>query len=451
VNSSAIFNCYDIGDNADPELIRDSIKLGYWDNFDEDQTYSGQQWSGEDSIRNNDLVDADDELVAAANTTCYLDDFDKWNWSNFSFRAHVEESLLAIPVGSQAQMKQVAWILFRNEKNAVPSENNPAVIHVRPGLLEWDGDDQAYAYLNWWDRDGKVEFMTPGDALVRNVEQDLGFSRGVEWLTKGDAINGRYQYNRDGSSGQVRILTQFSNDEWETYDRDPSYDEIRDREWAWLKRDLPYDRRKTFNITTNQPISSYNDPRAADHKNITVNIWTSGGDNLTTNPLEKDLLSDVSTEGLFAFHGWDISVTVDDVRIIPEFGNYTSATIPSPTGGDVTWGTITGTLTQSTTDTDKYGDIILQTSEDGFSDDEEAERDPPLLPGDWSDGIPDNDGIARASLTDEGFLSLGFTDNSIQYKAWMINGDSEIKETPILEDITITYLPRVQILSWKTE
>jgi len=84
--------------------------------------------------------------------------------------------------------------------------------------------------------------------------------------------------------------------------------------------------------------------------------------------------------------------------------------------------------------------------------------------GDWlpnatdvnpEDGVPDGDIEADNYLikTTGGGVGLGNTGNAIQYKAIFTTQQvgGEFSETPVLEDVWITYLPKAKVLYWKEQ
>ena len=149
---------------------------------------------------------------------------------------------------------------------------------------------------------------------------------------------------------------------------------------------------------------------------------------------DDDGRSNFSPSGRIAFDAWGAQREVgqrswiDNVRIIPESGAYfESESLPSPAfSDDVSWGTITGTVTLSSGGNYASEIVYFQTKTDGY----------------WSPASGDT--ITSSDST------------SIQYRADFTTLDNSssglgtlpyFSETIALEDITITYLlPATKIL-----
>jgi hypothetical protein len=152
-------------------------------------------------------------------------------------------------------------------------------------------------------------------------------------------------------------------------------------------------------------------------KRVYIDVYEeTGGNAHCDNTFDSDAIP--STSGSISLTGSNVEWS--DLRIITPTGNYTSQIIDSPTGTDVEWGTITGTLTRpESAPTQATFNVSFETSvDDGAT---------------WQSSNPT---IAMAMTGDENFL----------YRATLTTDDTQ--ETPILEDITITYLPETEIVSY---
>ncbi|NQT46349.1 MAG: general secretion pathway protein GspK [Candidatus Omnitrophica bacterium] len=134
----------------------------------------------------------------------------------------------------------------------------------------------------------------------------------------------------------------------------------------------------------------------------------------------------------------DITTTWDNIRIIPETGYYISDTTdltdpalnPYSDSGVVEWGSIHYTVTIPDTASGASETVLLQTK----------------TGGPWSADLASNDAIPDTNSA------------SIQYRANFQTADNAANvtpqmpyysETPVLEDVTITYLDKTSILYWR--
>ncbi len=361
VDSTDLFGSYSIPASA--ETIDDSLKLGFWDNFDEDfLTYSTNEWiaaSGTRIFIDADSSDSDLEMTDQGLWTWGKYDLKsavKWTWSNFNMRVFCYDTQVC------PQMKEVGQILFRG--------GIPAALHARNGVLEWGG---LYAYENPHGS-GNVDFWTDAQAISN------GYNPSTD----------RYSY-----PSQITI--------WKGFYSDPCDDQDAYRTL------LAYNARKTHNILANG-------------SSVSDTVYTSG------NHKTFSTIGVSTATGITSLYGQRLKVAWDDIRIISPDGNFTSQVINSTLSpgmtGNVSWGTITGTVTIPSTASAASEKVTFQTmsNADGAT---------------WKNANPVAGGII-GSIAGSG----------IQYKALLTTANSQIKETPVLEDITITYLPKVKIMSY---
>jgi len=142
----------------------------------------------------------------------------------------------------------------------------------------------------------------------------------------------------------------------------------------------------------------------------------------TSQPYRTYNRSDIPSPGSgdFGLYGDSSRVAWDNVRIIGPSGTFSSASF-NPPEGVVKWGTITGTIAFP-----DEGDIVLTLNSAG----------PPYVDLDSNNpygaiGITSDFIRWHAAFTQEGVISVYYTMNC-----------------PILEDVTITYLPKTQLVSY---
>ncbi len=145
----------------------------------------------------------------------------------------------------------------------------------------------------------------------------------------------------------------------------------------------------------------------------------------TSQPYQTYYRSDVPVtgNGEFGLYGDSSRVAWDNIRIIGPSGSFTSQTF-SPPEGTVQWGTMTGTLYHG-----DEGNVVLSiVTAPGF----------------------------RLHIADLGssdpYVAIGMVSNSIRWMADFtqkeVNSAFDTMRCPILEDVTITYLPKTQLISY---
>ena len=147
-----------------------------------------------------------------------------------------------------------------------------------------------------------------------------------------------------------------------------------------------------------------------------------------------------SISGAVGFWGWNVQARYDNIRIIPQspdgsgdYAYFVSTQLPAAAfSSDVEWGTVWGTVTIPSSASSTTEKVYFQLSTDGGSS--------------WSPAAP--------GLETQGAIDL--TGNQIQYKAnFKIDpnlsypGDQRYRETPVLEDVSITYLLSTRVLYWR--
>ncbi|MFH0839676.1 MAG: hypothetical protein V1883_01500 [Candidatus Omnitrophota bacterium] len=430
VRSDQVFGTYEIPANR--EEIHDSIKLGFWDDFNSDnRTYSQENWRNE--IFNDQDGDGDDELITlfASGTVCDLygtDGTSEWTWGNHAIRVHANE------YSAGTQMNDVAWVLYHNVGGTIPTANEPTVFQSRNGVLSWPiAAAGRFAYIdNWAPPD--IVFLTAQQALDSATSEPGRYGSG-NFTSLAEAEAGRYVY-----SGQVRIFSFYrpgdlppATPEQENRDTDPPY-----------KKDLAYSTDKTFNIWTDVTICS-------------VDVWTNSLTHLAS-PLSRTLLATTQGSGRVALYGNGVNVAWDDIRIIPGEPSDTpwptyfmsqsigSSLIPAlSVGSGVEWGTITATVMTaqepSWAPTDEFRWRFYTTVDNWGNIDQVV---PPENPG--SNWVRLSCSLSTLNATPAGPIISASGTAALKYRIDL--GTTNYFKTPILEDITITYLPKVAIKSF---
>ncbi|MDD5270592.1 MAG: type II secretion system protein GspK [Candidatus Omnitrophica bacterium] len=134
-----------------------------------------------------------------------------------------------------------------------------------------------------------------------------------------------------------------------------------------------------------------------------------------------------SAAGLVRLYGEYHLPAFDNVRVIPQDGYYVS--VPKSAGAVVAWGSVAGTVTVPSTANAASERIDLFTSVDG---------------GNTWQAVGANGGITSPAAS------------SIQYRANFVSNDNSLaatkpwySETAVLEDITVSFMPRAQVVYWQ--
>lgn len=338
-NAASLFGQYDI---TSAEYVFGALKIGFWDNFDEDTVYSARE------LR---LVGGDQQIAAAGDPTYAgnelyslatnwpqfrldrLTDANRWRLQFFSIRIRCYD----IQVGMQ--MREVPWVQF------YIGGMDPSILLAKSGPLEWGG--------NWFHDCGRG-YPCHGEAGC------LGGAK-PWWIFVP-------QLRRFPDGGDIR---QY-----------------------WIARN--YVSRKTFNM-----INSAGSANATVYDG--VNPSTTVGYPVTA-AFSKLTLLGAGGSGRAAW---------DDIRIIPADGFYTFP-CQMPVGTNVKWGAIS-----FTTMTPQANTTVLVWVDAGGGFQLKA----------------NNAAIGAAVLPRD----------AIQYRV-NFTSTGNFQNTPILEDVIITYLPTTRIL-----
>ncbi|MDD5679696.1 MAG: hypothetical protein PHI59_00410 [Candidatus Omnitrophica bacterium] len=419
--SFRLFDSYNDTIPSDVDTVDDSLKLGYWDNFDEDAAYSTANWANTSgnpinskyqisdyNSTGNWNIHPDFSVSQPQYMKCTLSKAipgggNSWTVQNFSLR--MREADYGMPIAPMSSLlKRAGQLLITRTTGA---GLDIVVLEGKQNPLEWSGN--FFWNIPNLDASGNPD----GTFKLDTVHDSLHF----EGLSDTDARN----YNTQGFvinlenipgpvPGTVTCKNIFDNQIRIWPDTNPTnsiYSEDMTEYYAVSTNG--YAQIKTFSIT---------------RQGTTVSATRFAGSGTVGPVVKSDCFDDDAFIGLYCS---EIYPCWDDIRMITPDGNLTSQPINSTLSpgmtGNVEWGTITGTLTipstASATETVTYQ---TKSSADG---------------GTWKDASPTTGG---------GMTSIAGT--SIQYKALLATTNATMHETPVLEDITITYLPKVQIRSY---
>jgi len=456
---------------SDAKTIPGSIKLGFWDDFN-DYNESYKQWKRDwGDMQPGDL--SNDKLVnlPGSRWDVYGPPYGSgWNYTfgDFALRVSAHESG---STSGSPQMKDVAWVLFRNDGSSIYFQYLPAAMHTRPGTLCWENvDPERYAYPDRWSGwPPQIVFLTCLD--VCSFSWDTGGSKGRprggsqgrytdmynSW-DQWEAEQYRYYYP-DGwpgswPDGEIRIFTMYDPG---GVPEEGGWPEDENMDTDTYRTLIPYRDTKTFNIVTKAD--------GFDSHIVRVSVLTQedpGNPDFTRYLNDCPWNSELGKVGRIVLYGNNVYVEWDDIRVIPAEDttyppNFTSQPIDSSKinglSEGVEWGTVTGTLTLPPGESwDWSSDQFkwrFSTSVDGTNWDMASPDG--LSAGDYfivdctSGNV--NSGSMAASITfDDGPTYTGDRTVSIQYRVDLQT--TNMLKTPVLEDVTLTYLPKVRIESY---
>lgn len=472
VESNELFGDFNLS-LAGAKQVPGSIKIGFWDNFDEpvlttEAAYnpndewdnsngnfgvSEDWWSGIDSGTDRMLKPLIVGGTVPTFAKFYLNNGQRWTWTDFNLRVYERDSGrapdVANPAGSDnyfhggSQMRAVGWILFHAPPDPTTygsSVNVNVFMLCARGRLEWgdvydyilptfsvNGDivyQSAYSGYgvsgNWYDGEGIPQLssthqkMTNTQAAAYTIETDVDGDGTLETVSKslydyGTCIYGTF-------SGPWKDYRYMHKDQVRFWPDGPSGTEYY-QEWNdGYTADKVYNLRVTDTTATGRVYNA----ASASHANDLTRTLSSGG------------------SGCIGFYGHSMLHAWDDIRILSPNGQYTSKII-NPIAGNVKWGTITATLTHpdSAVTSSLQGNSIIETAAAGISSGEVPLAAQKL-------NLSNNEFMALKDSSNQQYVS-----NTIQYKLFMTQhaSDANMTETPVLEDVTITYLPKVEILA----
>ncbi len=416
--------------------IPGSLKIGFWDNFDEDNNDNinkiGYSWSNFSqgsasypmNIGNADTGDSDNELWGEGWPKFTLYDTAKWKFSNeFSIRVSLRVFLgiSSIPSaagdldtghvefhwggGPKAKLWTQRWGFFTDRRYGYriditqpPPYWRPTVA-VDPDSTPRQGKDffDSKIFLELWDPERNERTYNVGNlyGLTELVsdhynnwlsEQDQDQYHGVtpELKTLKLVVN-------SGQTPNYRVYLAVSQQGWHQYWR---YDN------GWFINWGGYD-----SIRTGYILIPFHDDASNSLMSDRYNYYRY--DNTQPNAWQ-------SANWYLVLYANNARPIWDEVRIIPNNGNYTS--INFATTANVKWGTVSWTPTIPSTASATSEQIALQL----------------------------NTGSGFSAVTING--SVAGTSSTVAYKAFFTTNDADYSETPVFEDVTITYLPRTRII-----
>ncbi len=341
------------------QAIKDSLKLGFWDNFDEDTDYTSSEWVSEQGgyvIQHSPYASKasqDKQLITSANYSKFvLWDISKWTFGGrFSLRLYNFDAPSVPSPGDGCE--DVGQIEFAG---------------VGGGLHKLFMNNFGYVYWPPW---GRMDINSSGDITAPEDFMDVMF-RCALWPNGG--VASKYvtpSYDTFGQEKTYKIVSTGVNQQ-------PSYF-ITFNTSGYTLVAQPWDNNR-YNFPYFTPSSgsgwSLSAWRLSFYTNMALPVW-------------------------------------DDVRLIPNSGTYTSSSLGLTGISSLEWGTISGTVTIPSTASPINETVVFETSTDG--------------------------GISFVPVQTGGDITQS-PSQSIQYRAVLATNDSDLSETPALEDVTLTFL-----------
>ena len=389
---------YDNGPSA-YETIPDSIKIGFWDDFDEDGQNAvfymhssgswetrgtgaadGNVWDGTNNAYTITDVepDGDNELELERTDMAHIED--QWPGYSCNLGTQSDNNLIWNDFSYSLQVDDVSYVKTR----------------IWPDDAPWNVEFSAY----------RIQGDNPGNGLccgfkdMRDdwfpwpIDHDIEYEHWMPGHAYGGSIGNPWQIKK-----RAKFVLEDNN--------------------AWYY----------------------------------VNM---GGHNLQSSFLPNPETVGL-TSGLVGAWDWTINARIDNIRIIPrspdcedgdgiydDYAHFISTWLPNETGfdfdsdgtpDDVEWGTIWGTVTipeSADPDTEK---IYFQTN----------------ISASWNSNNPAPGDPPDSSIASPNSAKIQYRANFEIYGGVYAPGDERYRETPVLEDVFITYLPETKVLYWRNQ
>ncbi|MDD5424528.1 MAG: type II secretion system protein GspK [Candidatus Omnitrophica bacterium] len=354
------------------DIIKNSVKAGFWDNFTEridgsvgQQTdWTNNEWNPKDGAWNTTVLGQYD-TETGDNTKLWptadlgRESSRRWMWTNHSAQVYIDDKIRTY------DMRMRFWW-----DAAEPIDYEYPIT-----------DPGSYAF-RFQNDVGRLVFKrtSAGDASYYLEDMQQGAVYGVD----------------PGPLPHTGMLHIWASPSWGNYSE-------------------PYVLRKTLRVVCrNKTYWTYYNASSGRIQEGNYSFSNING-------------SGTSASGLVRLYGEYHLPAFDNVRVIPQDGYYISA--PGNAGVMVAWGSITGTVTVPSTASAASERVSFMTSVDGGATWQ--------APG------------AGGGITSQ-------PASSIQYRADFVSNDNSLpatkpwySETAVLEDVTVSFMPRTQIVYWQ--
>ena len=481
----------DMGYAPNPQTVNDSLKLGFWENFDEDESASfaaiawvranpadspgatfvlassdsrnnGKQFRHATSVAKNPANPAAWEKSrygafelaypgyrepygSAADGSGFADR-PAWSFANAAIRVDVLEDDAGLKNDSQSGHDSVAWLSFRKAGSLA------GTVYARysPGIHYFQDDT--------------------GDYMASSIYQEPPRDVGMDAAWRADAGGNPYDYRRGGNAvireedftvlprpllpGEVISLPGASR--LEARLKLPPRVVLHGGTGthvfgAEASQKYNYFPRRTYHL------SIINSPLAGATPDVSPGVYLElaqekqGGAGEVLRYSAPNNIS-IPEEGTLQLANHGSFPSWDNIRILTDVGEYQSLILDAGTD-HVRWGTLSWTMTIPASADARYEKVFFQPWT--FSSRAGAEAhclnsEPP------QGGLQSSGTRIVAEYADPAVPATAHHDQRfLRYKMWLTserlaNHDPKfLKETPVLEDITVTYIPHAKIVSYK--
>ncbi len=445
--------------NADPagsivanyKTIPNSLKLGYWDNFEEDNDnsnsfgYSWKSFSQETSTypMNIGLNGTGSNKLWGSGFPKFTLDSARWAFgNNFSLRVYLKPNVYgdgnestgsvefhSAPVTSKAKLWIQHWGFYydkntgRRDITRPPDYWKPSIAIDPDGVWDWTKSDT----FNSKPKEGKDFYDSRVFLELLDPPQNERIYRMGDLYGLVDPITDHYDTPPTTPSHYYGWATEQNNDQhhgifpdYQTFklvvNSNPGVLTPNYRVWLALGTAS----HRYYNYSNGWSLGSYLcGPPTSGYTLVPFHsdgANSAMGDRYNYWPYSNSQPNSWRTTYWYlVLYGNSCDPCWDDLRIIPDSGYYQSPSF-SP-GGSVRWGTVSWTLT------------IPETAD--------ASKELCLVQVNTGGGLSGN-------LTING--PIGGISNSEVFKVNLSSSDDDYSETPVFEDITITYLPKASVL-----
>jgi len=384
-----------------PETTSDALKIGYWDNFSDDTTYSTNMWQtliappASPTIVGGELMEGETWGCDSWSILSLgpLDGTSHWIWEYYSVRAYLRNTDHTIdfhyypwpPTTSKLRFYDVGAHLLLTSINSATRQHDVYISEADPFSDPYHTDEIKLIHeIDYWDPTPDHEYTYPPDPRL--------------WITN-------------------------------AYDYPPAFYTVMTSYWP----------EKTFHVVlTGSGGTDAISVDAYDPTGATVAYGRSGFAHSNFGGI-GGATGIEQGEGAFLVYACNSDAYLDNVRIISQTGYYQSVSLPTPTGSKV--GMIYGTETIPSTASSSSEKIAFQVSADGTN---------------WYPNVDQFTAIDSQLQPEGGSMynalrtgGVSTSSSQIYYRANLFTSDTDYSETPVLEDVWMTYIPKTKILYWK--
>ncbi|MFH2138104.1 MAG: hypothetical protein ABII88_06300 [Candidatus Omnitrophota bacterium] len=295
-----------------------------------------------------------------------------------------------------------------------------------------DGGLRAGVPRNW------REPITPGPPGPVENSNYYDFTTNEANIHQKYMCAGHFIYRRLGESEGTAFISNIQTSTesgWTSYHKPPLPSPLAIEYWMYYKPDL-YNLSNKFLLDSEADASPPASVDCTYQVDKTIRLTCKGSNVDATaylNPSDSLSITKNFTglpgNGQVAIYGSANRPWVEHIRIIPVQGIYTSPTYDFSTLGAIEWGTISCGVALPDGASALSEQVAIQTKSEAFA------------------AIPQPNDIAIGGYYNPSGGIIAGTNSIIAYRVWMLSGaGTNFEKIPVVEDVTITYMPKTEVL-----